>query len=146
MDASRRNLVDEIVRRHFFEGDKNSISASAVGRYVSSPFALYCDYFAPEHVRDTDSEPLTMQKARGIAHEEDLIEGEIVPVPYETPEEGFRLTIEMMADGEPNILQGLLISNPLGALHQKSFRPGNLAQPRGRTSLESTRRYCGRES
>ena len=137
MDASRRNLVDEIVRRHFFEGDKDSISASAVGRYVSSPFALYCDYFAPEHVRDTDSEPLTMQKARGIAHEEDLIEGEIVPVPYETPEEGFRLTIEMMADGEPNILQGLLISNPLGMIG----RPDQILKVRNSKSIFGNYRY-----
>ena len=88
MDISRRNLVDEIVRRHFIEGDKETISASAVGRYASSPFALYCDCFAPEHERDADSEPLAMQKARGIAHEEEVIEGESVP--YETPEEGFR--------------------------------------------------------
>ena len=114
--TSREDIVEEIVRQHFLEGSSGTISASDVGRYVSSPFALYCDHHAPEHERDADSEPSAMQKARGIAHEEEVVEGEIVPVPYETWEEGFRLTIRRMAAGEPTILQGPLISNPLGMI------------------------------
>ena len=131
MPTSRENLVEEIVRQHFIEGSSGTISASAVGRYVSSPFALYCDHHAPEHERDADSEPLAMQKARGIAHEEEVIEGEIVPVPYETWEEGFRLTIEMMVAGEPTILQGLLISNPLGMIG----KPDQLRKVRSSKSI-----------
>ena len=137
MDTSRKYLVDEIVRQHFIEGDKETISASAVGRYVSSPFALYCDYFAPEQERDADSEPLAMQKARGIAYEEEVIEGEVVPVPYETPEEGFRLTVEMMAAGEPMILQGLLISNALGMIG----RPDQILKVRNSKSIFGNYRY-----
>ena len=137
MDTLGKELVDEIVRWHFIEGDKKAISASAVGRYVSSPFALYCDYFAPEHERDADSEPLAMQKARGIAHEEEVVGGEIVPVPYETWEEGFRLTIEMMAAGEPTILQGLLISNPLGMIG----KPDQLRKVRNSKSIFGNYRY-----
>lgn len=116
MATSREDLVEEIVRQHFIEGSSVTVSASDVSRYVSSPFALYCDYHAPEHERDADSEWSAMQKGRGIAHEEEVVEGEIVPVPYETLKEGFRLTIEMMADGVPTILQGLLISKPLGMI------------------------------
>ena len=134
---SRKDLVDEIVRQHFIEGEKRNISASAVGRYVSSPFALYCDYFVPEHERDADSEPLAIQKSSGIAHEEEVIEGEIVPIPYETWEEGFRLTIEMMAAGEPTILQGLLISNPLGMIG----KPDQLRKVRNSKSIFGNYRY-----
>ncbi len=137
MPTSRENLVEEIVRQHFIEGSSGAISASAVGRYVSSPFALYCDHHAPEHERDADSEPLAMQKARGIAHEEELIEGEIVPVPYETWEEGFRLTIEMMVAGEPTILQGLLVSNPLGMIG----KPDQLRRVRSSKSIFGNYRY-----
>ena len=137
MDTYRKDIVEEIVQRHFIEGDTDSISASVVGRYVSSPFALYCDYFAPEHERDADSDLVAMQKARGIAHEEEVIEGEIVPVPYETWEEGFRLTIEMMVSGEPTILQGLLISNPLGMIG----KPDQLRKVRNSKSIFGNYRY-----
>ena len=137
MATSREDLVEEIVRQHLIEGSSGTISASAVGRYVSSPFALYCDYHAPEHERDADSEPLATQKARGIAHEEEEVEGEIVPVPYETWEEGFRLTIEMMAAGEPTILQGLLISNPLGLIG----KPDQLRKIHNSKSIFGNYRY-----
>ena len=137
MPTSREDLVEEIVRQHFIGGSSGTISASAVGRYVLSPFALYCDHHAPEHERDADSEPLAMQKARGIAYEEEVIEGEIVPVPYETWEEGFRLTIEMMAAGEPTILQGLLVSNPLGMIG----KPDQLRKVRNSKSIFGNYRY-----
>ena len=80
------------------------ISASDVARYVSSPFALWCDKFAPDNERDDDSLALVTLKERGYAYEEELIEGETVSIPYETMEEGFRQTIEMMATGVPGDL------------------------------------------
>ena len=137
MDTYRKDIVEEIVQRHFIEGDTDTISASVVGRYMSSPFALYCDYFAPEQERDADSDLLAMQKARGITHEEEIIEGETVPITYETWEEGFRLTIEMMAAGKPMILQGLLISNPLGMIG----KPDQLRKVRNSKSTFGNYRY-----
>ena len=114
MDAVRRRLVRRILRQHLGQGDERRLAASQVARYVSSPFAFYCDLFAPEDQRDPDSELLVMRRERGYAYEEEMIEFDTETISYENMEEGFRYTIEMMAAGEPVILQGLLISKPAG--------------------------------
>ena len=61
----RKEIVDEILRRHLTEGDEELISASKVAQYVASPFAFYCDRFAPEDERDPDPEFLAMRRERG---------------------------------------------------------------------------------
>ncbi|MXY45110.1 MAG: TM0106 family RecB-like putative nuclease [Dehalococcoidia bacterium] len=114
MTPPRQETVDKILRRHLAPGDKEFISASDVARCVSSPFALYCDKFAPEDERDPVSPLLEMLRERGSVHEREVIDGDIVTHTYETLEDGFRLTVEMMAAGVPTILQGPLISNPVG--------------------------------
>ena len=114
MTPSRQEIVDEILHRHLAPGDEEFISASDVARCVSSPFALYCDKFAPEDERDPVSPLLEMLRERGSVHERDVIEGDVVTHTYETLEDGFCLTVEMMAAGVPTILQGPLISNPVG--------------------------------
>ena len=116
MASSREELIDKILRQHLAPGEEEPIWATDVARYVTSPFALYCDMFAPEEERDDDSPLLEMLKERGLAHEQEVIEGETVPVPYQTLEDGFRLTLEMMAAGEPAIFQGPLVSKPLGMI------------------------------
>ena len=113
--SSREELIDEILHQHLAEGDVETISASKVARWLSSPFALYCDMFGPEDERDPISDSLEMRRERGVAYEEEL-EGETLTIPYQTLEEGFRLTVEMMAAGEPVISQGLLISKPVGMI------------------------------
>lgn len=114
MTPSRQAIVDEILRRHLAPGDEKFISATDVARCVSSPFALYCDKFAPEDERDPVSPLLEMLRERGSVHERDVIDGDVVTHEYETLEDGFRLTVEMMAAGVPTILQGPLISSPVG--------------------------------
>ncbi len=114
MTPSRQDIVDEILRRHLTSGDEEFISASEVARCVSSPFALYCDKFAPVEERDPDSPLLEMLRERGSVHERDVIDGDVVTHTYETFEDGFRLTVEQMAAGRLGILQGPLISKPAG--------------------------------
>ena len=114
LTSSRRELVDEILGRHLGAGGGELISATTVARCASYPFALWCDLFAPEDERDADSEFLVMRREAGHAHELKMIEGEVVPVPSQTLEEGFRHTVELMAAGEAKIFQGPLISRPSG--------------------------------
>ena len=114
MTSSRRELVDEILGRHLGAEGGELISATTVARCASYPFALWCDLFAPEDERDADSEFLVMRREAGHAHELKMIEGEVVPVPSQTLEEGFRHTVELMAAGEAKIFQGPLISRPSG--------------------------------
>ena len=117
MDPSRQDLVDGIVHQHLAQGDEVILTASEVARCVSSPFALYCDWFAPESERDEDSELLRIRREHGIAHELEMIEGEVIPIPsFDTLEENFRLTVEMMADGVPGMYNMLLMSNPVGMM------------------------------
>ena len=138
MDSSRLELVDEIVRRHLAEGDVETISASDVARYVSSGFALFCDLFAPEGKRDEDSVSLPMRRERGLAHEEEMIGGETIPVRYETIEDGFRLTVESMAEGVPVIYNMPLVSKPAGMVG----RPDQLVKVQGLRSVLGN--YCYR--
>ncbi len=133
----RKDIVDEILRRHLTEGDEELISASKVAQYVASPFAFYCDMFAPEDKRDPDPEFLAMRRERGHVYEEEVIEGETAPVSYETLEEGFRLTVEMMAAGEPAIYQGPLISKPVGMIG----RPDQLLKVPNSKSIFGKYRY-----
>ena len=115
MGLSRQEIVQEILHRHLTEGETPTITASEVARCVASPFALYCDWFAPENERDEDSELLRIRREHGLAHELDMIEGEVISIPVrDTLEENFRLTVEMMADGVLGMYNMLLMSNPAG--------------------------------
>ena len=138
MGSSRRNLVDEIIGRHLAEGDEEIISASDVARYVSSDFAFYCDLFAPESERDEDADSLAARRARGIAHEEEMIKYATTPVPYTTFEEGFHLTVDMMTDGIPAMYNAPLISKPVGMVG----KPDQLLKVDGVQSIFGN--YCYR--
>lgn len=117
MGSSRQELVEDILRRHLAEEDVATFTASEVARCVSSPFALYCDWFAPESEKDADSELLRIRREHGIAHELEMIEGEVISIPApNTLEESFRLTVELMAAGVPGMYNMLLMSNPAGMI------------------------------
>ena len=68
---------------------------------------------------------------RGAVHAMEMIEGEVVSVPYRTIEEGFRLTLEEMAAGEPLIPGALLISRPFGM----RGKPDQIRKIRGKSAF-----------
>lgn len=131
MFRSRDEIVQEILRRHLTKRGEPSVSASQVAKYVSAPFALHCDIFGPTEEREQDSEFMKMLKQRGITHELAMIEGEVEPAGWQTWEEGFRRTIEHMADGAPGLYNMPLISNPAGMIGV----PDQLLRVDGHTSL-----------
>lgn len=116
MTPANDKLVDKILQKHLAPSDEMMITASEVARYVRSPFAFWCDHFAPEEERDAPDRLLQMRMERGIEYEEDLTGDAAAAVEYTTWEEGFRLTLEQMAAGVDKIYQGVLISKPAGMM------------------------------
>ena len=131
MVRSRDEIVEEILRRQLTGIGERSVSASQVAKYVSAPFALHCDVFGPAEEREQDSEFMKMLKQRGITHELAMIQGEVEPAEWQTWEEGFRHTIEHMADGAPGLYNMPLISDPAGMIGV----PDQLLRVDGQTSL-----------
>ena len=78
------------------------LTATTVSTYLTSPFAIHCNKFAPEDEKDELTEYQKMLFERGNEHETLTIRGkypEMTTIPFESPEEGFRLAIESMVSG-----------------------------------------------
>jgi len=83
--------------------DVTEVTARMVSRYVESPFGLYCDLFVPTKEQDPVDPYNELLMERGSKHEETTISAdypEAVEESYDTPEDGFRLTLEFMSRGE----------------------------------------------
>ena len=78
------------------------LTATTVSTYLTSPFAIHCNKFAPEDEKDELTEYQKMLFERGNEHETQTIRSkypEMTTIPFESPEEGFRLAIESMVSG-----------------------------------------------
>ena len=100
--------VNELFSKCMTESDTEKLTARDVVKYITSPFAIHCDKFAPEAEKDeiTAFEELLFQ--RGNDHEDQTVHDKFpnsVTIPFERPEDGFKLTIDSMVSGT-DILHG----------------------------------------
>ena len=92
--------VNELFSKCMTESVTEKLTARTVATYITSPFAIHCDKFAPEAEKDeiTAFEELLFQ--RGNDHEDQTVRDKFpnsVTIPEVTHEDGFKLTIDSMA-------------------------------------------------
>jgi len=100
--------VNELFLKCMTESDIEKLTARTVVTYITSPFAIHCDKFAPEAEKDeiTAFEELLFQ--RGNDHEDQTVRDKFpnsVTIPFERPEDGFKLIIDSMVSGT-DVLHG----------------------------------------
>jgi len=100
--------VNELFSKCMTESVTEKLTARTVATYITSPFAIHCDKFAPEAEKDeiTAFEELLFQ--RGNDHEDQTVHDKFpnsVTMPFERPEDGFKLIIDSMVSGT-DILHG----------------------------------------
>ncbi|HEX5456843.1 MAG TPA: hypothetical protein VFX64_00480, partial [Candidatus Nitrosotalea sp.] len=85
------------------------LTATTVAMYLSSPFSIHCNKFVSEKEKDTKGEFQRLLFERGNEHEAQTVQAKypgIAPISFATPQEGFRLALESMANGS-NIMHGM---------------------------------------
>jgi len=100
--------VNELFLKCMTESVTEKLTARTVATYITSPFAIHCDRFAPEAEKDeiTAFEELLFQ--RGNDHEDQTVRDKFpnsVTIPFERPEDGFKLIIDSMVSGT-DVLHG----------------------------------------
>jgi len=100
--------VNKLFSKCMTESVTEKLTARTVATYITSPFAIHCDKFAPEAEKDeiTAFEELLFQ--RGNDHENQTVHAKfpnLVTIPFERPEDGFKLIIDSMVSGT-DVLHG----------------------------------------
>ena len=78
------------------------LTATTVATYITSPFTIHCNKFAPADERDEMTEYQKLLFQRGNEHETQIVSDnypDMATIPFSTPEDGFRLAIESMVSG-----------------------------------------------
>lgn len=102
VEAARAELLERIASEALQWGDGPVITASTVYAFAQSPFAVWCDVFAPEDAKDPSDEFRKLLMEQGRSHEEKVSAARFPHaerMAYRTEEEGFRLALDAMADG-----------------------------------------------
>ncbi len=85
------------------------LTATTVATYLNSPFAIHCDKFVSEKEKDDISKYQRLLFERGKDHETHTVQEKypnMTPLPFATPEEGFKLVLESMMSGV-NAMHGM---------------------------------------
>ena len=95
--------VDELFSKCMTESDTEKLTARKVVTYITSPFEIHCDKFAPKDEKD-EREPAfeELLSQRGKDFEDKYVHDKFpnsVTIPYTTPEDGFKLIIDSMVSG-----------------------------------------------
>ena len=96
------NLISECMKKSSFE----PLTARTVTTYLNSPFAVYCEKFVSKDERDEISEYDKSLFKKGKDHERKIVDEkypDAASITYETPEIGFRSTIESMILGDETL-------------------------------------------
>lgn len=83
-----------------------TVSANQVERYVGSPINFWCDTHAPAEERDDTNLYMQHLEETGKEHRADILKQSYASAasrPYYSESEGFRNTLQMMANGERHI-------------------------------------------
>lgn len=98
------NFVDsnELFSKCMKQSSLEKLTARTIYTYVQSPFAIYCEKFAPEHEKDEIPEYLKLLFEKGREHEILTVRKkypDITKLSYANPEEGFKLALDSMISG-----------------------------------------------
>ena len=88
-----------------------SLTATTVSRYMTSPFEIHCNKFAPEEEKDSIGKFQQLLFERGREHETQTVKDkypDMISIPFATREEGFKTALESMASGT-NVMHGMPI-------------------------------------
>ena len=95
--------ADELFSKCMTESDAEKLTARTVIKYITMPFAIHCDKFAPEAERDEKSAFDELLFQRGKDFEAQYVRDKFpnsVTIPEGTRyEDGFKLTIDSMISG-----------------------------------------------
>ena len=101
--------VNELFSKCMTESDAEKLTARTVIKYITMPFAIHCDKFAPEAERDEKSAFDELLFQRGKDFEAQYVRDKFpnsVTIPEGTRyEDGFKLTIDSMVSGA-DVLHG----------------------------------------
>ena len=100
--AARKSVSDRTFAKAMAGKKEKLVTSMMIKHFVESPFSLWCDVHAPASERDPMDAYRKYLFETGQEHEEETTKAlfpEITPVEWKTPEEGFRLVLEAMADG-----------------------------------------------
>lgn len=115
--VSQSSVAPDIIEGALQIGPTKTITASDVYTYVQSPFALWCNYFAPKEARDPEDEFQRLLKDRGRDHEKQTVANRYPKarqLKYKTEEEGFELVVQALREGASAIHGGPLFFLPEG--------------------------------
>lgn len=85
------------------------LTATTVAMYLSSPFAIHCNKFAPADEKDPLGKYQQLLFERGKEHESQTVQEKyphMIPIKFATREEGFKLALESMMKGT-NAMHGM---------------------------------------
>lgn len=109
--------VEQVFQRLAGEIDAPAVKSGWVYRYVHSPISLWCDLRAPQDCKDPIPQFTQYLFDQGRKHEA-AVTAEFFPGAlrefFSTEEEGFRRTLEMMAEGVGSIQNMPLLGGPAG--------------------------------
>ena len=103
--------VNELFVKCMTDSAAEKLTATTVATYITSPFAIHCNNFVSEAERDEITEYQKLLFQRGNDHENQTVHAKfpnLVTIPFERPEDGFKLTIDSMVSGT-DILHGVPI-------------------------------------
>lgn len=106
---AKTNIVDSIFGKCLTPMVSESLTATTVAMYLTSPFAIHCNKFVSEKEKDSISKYQQLLFERGKEHETLTVQSkfpDMTPIQFATPEEGFKLTLESMASGS-NVMHGM---------------------------------------
>ena len=100
--------VNELFSKCMTESVTEKLTARTVAAYITSPFEIYCNNFVSETEKDEITEYQKLLFQRGNDHENQTVHDKfpnLVTIPFERPEDGFKLIIDSMISGT-DILHG----------------------------------------
>ena len=100
--------VNELFLKCMAESVTEKLTARTVAAYITSPFEIYCNNFVSEAEKDEITEYQKLLFQRGNDHENQTVHAKfpnLVTIPFEKPEDGFKLIIDSMVSGT-DILHG----------------------------------------
>jgi predicted RecB family nuclease len=87
------------------------LTATTVAAYITSPFSIYCNKFVSKEEQDPMTEYQKLLFQRGCDHENQTVHEkfpEMSEISFDTPENGFKSTLDAMVSGT-DILHGMPI-------------------------------------
>ncbi len=91
--------VDTILEKCLATTNLEPLTATTVSRYITSPFEIHCNKFAPEQEKDVIGKYQQLLFERGREHETQTVKTKypgVVPVQFVTREQGFKTALESM--------------------------------------------------